>query len=399
MKILIFWEEYYHYHYARVDAIFKLMESEKIEFFPVALRKGKNVFGDPNDQKLIEDKLICLDGDEEKYGLNSKLTAEKFIKLLNKINPDVVAIPGYDNWVVLTSLIWCRKNKSGAILMSDSKKNDFPRSKIKEIIKKLIISLFDSFFVAGAPHVEYIRSLGAPIEKIFVGYDVVDNDYWHSWSIKAKNNKEYWKDKFNLPSSYFLSVSRLVRKKNTAGVIKAYAKYVSMTANPIHLVIVGDGPLKYELQKLTIELNVNHLVNFLGNLSSSELGPIYGLAKVFILASDQSEQWGLVVNEAMAAGLPVIVSKYVGCSEDLVLDNFTGFSFDPYDDHELASLFLKLSQNEIDLESIGKNANSHIKNYSLNYFAENLLKTSVSAYRNARERRSMFWPNPLLFLK
>ncbi|NEO65818.1 MAG: glycosyltransferase, partial [Moorea sp. SIO4G2] len=92
--------------------------------------------------------------------------------------------------------------------------------------------------------------------------------------------------------------------------------------------------------------------------------------------------WGLVVNEAMAAGLPVLVSNRCGCFEDLVVEGINGFGFNPYDREQLTKLMFKVSSGEIDLDNISQAALQHIHKFSPEYFAQGLIKAVEYALAN-----------------
>ena len=106
--------------------------------------------------------------------------------------------------------------------------------------------------------------------------------------------------------------------------------------------MLGDGPLRDSLNSQLSTLNLHTHVQMPGFKQYPDLPAYYGLATAFIHAST-TEQWGLVVNEAMASGLPVLVSNRCGCAADLVQEGVNGFTFDPYNVEELAQLMLKLS--------------------------------------------------------
>ena len=109
-----------------------------------------------------------------------------------------------------------------------------------------------------------------------------------------------------------------------------------------HLVLLGDGELRGELERRIALPDLAGAVILRGFRQYDELPAFYGLARAFVHAST-TEQWGLVVNEAMAAGLPVLVSARCGCAQDLVRNGVNGFTFDPYDVEELAGLMQRVA--------------------------------------------------------
>lgn len=200
-----------------------------------------------------------------------------------------------------------------------------------------------------------------------------------------------------LPARFFLTVSRLVPKKNVSGLIRAYANYVKQVESPWSLVIVGDGEQAAALREEVRRMGLNHLITFLGYLQADALAQLYPLASAFVLASAYYEQWGLVVNEAMAAGLPVLVSNICGCVPDLIVEGVTGFSFNARNENELASLLCKVAHGNLNLVEMGRHAQEHIANYSPENFAETLFALAQIAKGHAQARRWHYWIPPEFF--
>jgi glycosyltransferase involved in cell wall biosynthesis len=200
-----------------------------------------------------------------------------------------------------------------------------------------------------------------PRDRIFTGYDVVDNAYFARRALEIRNlnlpQANEIRKKYGLPEKYFLASARFIEKKNLPMLIRAYARYRELAGNrdngqrttdngPWDLVLLGDGPLKTDLCRLISDLRLAGHVHLPGFKEYDELPVYYALANAFVHAST-TEQWGLVVNEAIASDLPVIVSGQCGCTPELVRDN--GFTFDPASERELtARLFemASLSENE-----------------------------------------------------
>ena len=139
--------------------------------------------------------------------------------------------------------------------------------------------------------------------------------------------------------------------------------------------------------QLTTRLNLTGSVHFMGYLSANDLAPFYALASAFILASGYSEQWGLVVNEAMSAGTPVLVSKICGSAADLVVDDETGFKFDPRDEDALAHLLLDCTLGRFDLKRLGLAAQKLVAGFHPSIFAENCFQAADAAVRHAQTQR------------
>lgn len=396
MKVLIFWEDFLYYHTARISASMRYASQSGHKIIPVAIRSGSPALTLPGYHSMLGEDVILLSNDPLNHNMQSRESAHQLLSVLDRESPDVVVIPGYDSRVALAALGWCRKNRRGAVLMSDSQQRDFHRSYWKESLKILLVSQYDAAFVAGKSQEAYMCFLQMPPDRIYTGCDVVDNSYWGGWSERVRQNPGAWREKLNLPEKYFLTVCRLVPKKNVAGLLRAYALYTQQASDPWHLVIAGDGSLRNELELLANNLGIKSSVHFMGYLSSEQAGPVYGLASCFVLASAYSEQWGLVVNEAMAAGLPVLVSEICGCVDDLIINGVTGFAFDPNKFEQLSSLLLRMTNNKELIISMGEASKRHIKNYSLDLFANNLIASATHAFSYSKTRKINIWPFPLV---
>jgi len=178
-----------------------------------------------------------------------------------------------------------------------------------------------------------------------------------------------------------MACSRFEAKKNLPGLLRGYARYREMArGRPWSLVVVGDGELKEELFALRDRLGLEEHVLFPGAKNYQELPSYYGLAGAFVHAST-TEQWGLVVNEAMAAGLPVVVSKRCGCAPDLVVPGSNGLLFDPDDVNSIASAMVEIADGAHRLRAMGRNSQAIVGQWSLTRFAESLNKAVEAAMR------------------
>ena len=146
---------------------------------------------------------------------------------------------------------------------------------------------------------------------------------------------------------------------------------------PWDLVLLGDGPLRETLNSQLSTLNLTERVHLPGFKPYDELPAYYGLANAFVHAST-TEQWGLVVNEAIASGLPVIVSNRCGCAPELV--NGNGFTFDPANEDELATqLFEMASLSDQERNHLGNNSCGIAANFAPERFGEGLERAATVA--------------------
>jgi glycosyltransferase involved in cell wall biosynthesis len=284
------------------------------------------------------------------------------------------------------------------VVMSESARCDEPRTWWKEAIKKQMVDLYSAALVGGQRHAEYLVELGMPRDRVFIGYDVVDNAYFATCTREIRNShlrRGYGgqtafeiRKKYALPENYFLASARFIEKKNLPRVIRAYAEYRQKSAlggnAPWDLVLLGDGPLRETLNAQLSTLNLHANVHLPGFKQYDELPAYYALAKAFVHAST-TEQWGLVVNEAIASGLPVIVSDRCGCVPELV--NGNGFTFDPLDEQELAARLLEMaSLSEHDLECFAEASRRIAGRFGPERFAEGLERATTMATKFTQKR-------------
>jgi len=151
--------------------------------------------------------------------------------------------------------------------------------------------------------------------------------------------------------------------------------------------LLGDGPLKAELCRLIAELGLQQSILLPGFKQYDELPAFYALAKVFIHASTV-EQWGLVVNEAMASGLPVLVSNRCGCARDLVQDGVNGFTFDPYEPSQMAEMMFRISDSGFPVSTFGSASSRIIAEWCPDRFASGLSDAVETALAAPQLQRS-----------
>jgi glycosyltransferase involved in cell wall biosynthesis len=304
-----------------------------------------------------------------------------FWSALEQTNPDVVAVNGWNNFGSLIAANCCLRRRIPMVVMSESSRQDEPRTSWKEAIKRRLVGLYSAALVGGQRHVEYLAELGMPRERVFIGYDVVDNDYFGRRTAEIRNSKFEIRDKRGLPENYFLASARFIEKKNLSSLIEAYAQYRRRSEIavkvPWDLVVLGDGPLRATLNSQLSTLNLNEHVHLPGFKPYDELPVYYALASAFVHAST-TEQWGLVVNEAIASGLPVIVSDRCGCVPEVI--NSNGFTFNPTSENELTARLLEMaSLSDEERKRLGDNSYRIAANFAPERFGEGLERAASVA--------------------
>jgi glycosyltransferase involved in cell wall biosynthesis len=203
--------------------------------------------------------------------------------------------------------------------------------------------------------------------RIAFGYDSVDNDYFIQGADRIRASGVAGET--GLPNKYFLYVGRLAEEKGLDTLLDAFCRY-RRAGGDWKLVLVGDGPRMGLLRARAEQLAIADAIEFHGLRKGDDLLRYYAFAGCFVLPSTR-EPWGLVVNEAMAAGLPVIVSTQCGCADDLVEYGGNGFTFDPKATEALSGLMRKISDCPEDVRiAMGNRSRALVDTVSLAKWAE-----------------------------
>tara|TARA_X000000368_G_scaffold392767_1_gene357837 strand:- start:17063 stop:18292 length:1230 start_codon:yes stop_codon:yes gene_type:complete len=377
------------YHYARLKAANILSKCTFIEFSSV----DHTNYWDTSSEHIQNKEILFTD---EPITKKSKQEISKRLNnVLDTLKADVVLISGWDATASLIALKWCIKNNTPSIILSESQKHDFKRSFIKEIVKRLLLKLFDSAFVGGKNQIRYLSELGFNKQKIYPGCDLVDNDYFMKNSSIGHELRSHYRDKYKLPKKFFFTSCRFIEKKNLKFLISSFAKF-QKDQSSWNLVIAGDGPMKKELMSLTEELNIANKVFFPGYIQYDEIPIFYGLSSCFILPSI-TEQWGLVINESLASGKPVIVSNRCGSAPNLVEGKDVGYTFDPYDESDLISK-MNLISSEGKLEYFSKNTKNVISSFDNEHYSLNLNNAASIAVATYNSKKNLLSKLILRFL-
>lgn len=304
----------------------------------------------------------------------------KMRQTLGEIKPQAVVIPGWVSPDAVSALDWCVETKTPVVIMSESNVWDESRTLWKERVKRRLVHMCGAGLVGGTAQSEYLAQLGMPPERIFVGYDIVDNDHFMAKAADCRQRLPECRQALGLSRKYFLASARFVGKKNLVRLLQAYARYRELAQNSEawDLVLLGDGPLRDTLQRQLATAKLGEHVRLPGFKQYDELPAWYGCAEAFVHAST-IEQWGLVVNEAMASGLPVLVSNRCGCAPDLVKDGVNGFTFDPLNVEAMASLMFKLSTANLELTTFGSASQKIIAQWGPDRFGTGLVQAVAKA--------------------
>src|ERR1700730_13703543 len=308
-------------------------------------------------------------------------------KLLNRLTPGTVVIPGYSHPMTRVAARWCRRNHAASVLLADSHHLDHPRSKWKELLKRTWVrSHFDAAFTAGSVSASYRQTLGIPHSRMWRGCDVVDNEFFSMRAAFARQRGPVLREELGFPERYFLYVGRVSAEKNLFRLLDALNTYHrSCGAEAWGLVMVGGGPMQKEISRRVSALRRKDVI-VSPFRQADELSSYYAFASALVLPS-VSEPWGLVVNEAMASGLPILASERCGCVMELVFPGINGYIFDPLRVENLVEVMERITSSKVDRLTMGAASVRIVGNFTPETWATSL--ADCIAVTLERKRRSI----------
>lgn len=259
------------------------------------------------------------------------------------------------------------------------------RSWFKRLFRKAVISflykLVDGFLAIGTKNKEFYLSLGINPSKVFMTPYSVDND---RFTVKFSREGEKYneiRNALSLPvgKTVILYLSKLTSRKRPMDLLVAYER-LRKTQNNIALVFVGSGAEEFRLRNY-VEIQEIKDVYFCGFQNQTDLPKYFAASDIFVLPSEQ-EPWGLVVNEAMASALPIIISSDVGSAFDLVVPNCNGYHYNPRDIDQLVNYLQKLVNDKDLRTTMGQKSLSLINEWSYEQCVKGLYLALVTTCKD-----------------
>jgi glycosyltransferase involved in cell wall biosynthesis len=242
---------------------------------------------------------------------------------------DVVWLHGHNYAANILALLAAKITRLPVMIRGDTQLG-IPRGGLKGVLRRplmnMLYAMCDALLAVGAANADYYRAMGVPERKIFLVPYTVDNDRFIKVADLARLDISKVRQGYNLPLQHpvILYAAKLMSRKRPGDVLEAARRLNTEITTPFSVVIAGSGELEQELRQFCAKHSLKNVL-FTGFVNQSELPALYAAADVFVLPSED-EPWGLAVNEAMCARLPVVVSKEVGCVPDLVENGVNGFT-------------------------------------------------------------------------
>jgi glycosyltransferase involved in cell wall biosynthesis len=288
----------------------------------------------------IGDKAIGLTG-ELAIGFHGNITSEfsntrlripwqpGILKEIRISEPDVLIGDGFSQWTLPVLVYRMVKRIPLVICYERTAHTERNAQWYRRIYRKAVLPFVDAMCVNGSLSKKYAKSLGMPEKQITTGNMVADvAELSSNFQCPNENHQMDMRKNLNIPidSTVFISVSKLVKLKGIAEFLESWKKLKSNhQANP-HLLIVGDGPERENLESICRTTKLTN-ITFAGAIDYEDIPKYYAAADVFII-STLEDNWSLVVPEAMSCQLSIMCSKYNGCWPELVSEK-NGWVFDP----------------------------------------------------------------------
>jgi glycosyltransferase involved in cell wall biosynthesis len=364
------------YHHSRFDRFAQrhpveahlIQVTDKDDFRVLEFEPGESAY-----------RLHTLFPGRSRAGIQTREIRTELTGVLDTIQPDCVCVSGWGMAIGRCLHLWALEHGVPVVMFSESTVYDEQRVFYKEWIKRRLVRSASAALVGGQPHREYIQQLGMPAAAVFDGHNVVDSRHF---SAPADTRPSALPARLD-EQPYFAVCTRFGEKKNLPRLVRAYAMYREKcraeNRDPLVLAMAGDGECRSEIEREIERTGMQPHIELAGAVGYDALPWFYQHCAAFIHAST-TEQWGLVVNEAMAAGAPLILSRRCGCAPDLLLENKNGFGFDPYDEASIANALFRFSALcSTDRLRLREKSRALIAEWGPERFSENLMKAVTYA--------------------
>lgn len=305
-------------------------------------------------------------------------SARIFVSLLKTIagtGSRHVFLCHYQEWYIFAVALLLRSRGIRVYFMGDSKFDDYSRRVGREWLKSFYLKPYVGALTASVRSKQYLEFLGHDKKPIRLGYDTISVD-----RIRKLANSPPAPSGYPHNERHFTIVARHVPKKNIALALDAFAQLVAKYKIERRLVLCGSGPLEEELKAQARYLAIDHLVDFRGFVQTDDVCKALSRTLCLILPSIE-EQFGQVIPEALAMGIPVALSTNCGARDELVRSGVNGFVFESDNSSGLREFLHSISCDEKLWTEMSKNSELFVRMGDVERFAysvEQLVRSSPS---------------------
>lgn len=330
MKVVALHTDFRIYWAARWRALNHVLRDRGDELVVIEIAGKGSPYSFASQEPVNDLNWIVLFKDASPEELTGKDIESELFPTLEDIKPDIIMAGAIAFPSGALAVKWGQKHGTRIIIFDDSKNEFVQRSRFVNYIKKCVYSGVEAMFYPAPGWQKTGEEWGFKSDSMFYGVDVVDNEFW------SRTRTDTTADE-----SYFIAVGRQVPTKNFPLLIRSYFMYKTTIGRESYkLKLVGEGP---EREKIENEVRDNELENEVEILSfkgQEELNRLFQNARALCVSS-YSEPWGLVLNEAMASGCPVIATEACGATDVLIEEGITGYKCRVNDVESLATKMIQ----------------------------------------------------------
>jgi glycosyltransferase involved in cell wall biosynthesis len=336
---------------------------------------------DPGFGQIVAWDIPLLEGFRSRFLSRSRNTGGLklgIIPALIRRRPDVLMIHGYSSATNLVAIAVGKLLGARVLLRGDTRLMSHHKLHgPKAFMKRILFKLVDGFLYIGSLNREFYTAHGVPDEKLHFAPLSVDNAAFWLPDERRKAERSKIRSRLCIPRDavVILFASKMVAWKRATDLVRAFSM-IAESFPASWLLLVGSGPDESRVRELASHVPEGR-VRFMGFLNQTEMPSCFAASDVFVLPTS-GDPWGLVVNEAMAAGMPVVVSDETGAAPDLVRDSGAGVVYECGDVEALAAALRRLLESACDRTEMSQRAMAHISKWDIAVSAECLARAVVS---------------------
>lgn len=305
------WDQACDYHMDRVEAVAAaLRDGDRVTLISIATKS--RIYDWPECRGSETVNSIVLFPDRVFEDVGEFVTARALHAAIRREGITQMFVAGYEHPARFATAVWYAITGRAPVIMLDSKFDDKPRHLRLEIVKRIMLLPYRAGFASGTRARDYLQFLGFKRRPVAMGYDTLSVERMRALATDVTAEWE---------TRPFLIVARMVPKKNLPIALRAFA---ALEGTQRQLRICGDGPLRAEIEAEIARLGIADRTVLLGSVTQDIVAREMAGALCLVVPSSE-EQWGLVVNEALAMGLPVIAGDNVGARDLLIVNYMNGF--------------------------------------------------------------------------
>ena len=349
-------------------------------------RAGVDEYYDEQFAREVRWDLPLLEGYSSTFLSSGVAPGSNFsgvFRAVSRARFDVLVVHGYSTVESLAAITAGKLVGSKVLLRGDTRLLARHGNRLgwKAWAKRAIFSVADGFLAIGTRNRDYYLAHGVRPERVFAAPFCVDNAFFALTEERRRSLRGSVRDRFGIADSavVFLSLGKLTAQKRVDDAIGAFLAVCGQIPEAV-LLIAGSGPEEADLRQRAAAA-ARACIHFTGFVNQPQIPELFAAADVFVFPVAAPEAWGLVLNEAMAAGLPVLTSDEAGAAIDLVDGKGTGYVFKCGDRAELASAMSKMAGNPDERAAMANRAKDLIRRYDIDACADACISAARSVSR------------------